>query len=69
MYLQIGRVALLSAEEEVVLAKAIELGDTDCAGAWKAILSLFEWDQPPHGSPRRAYVAASTFCPMRRMPN
>jgi RNA polymerase sigma factor RpoD, C-terminal domain/RNA polymerase sigma factor, sigma-70 family len=44
MYLrEIGRVALLSAEEEVVLAKAIELGEQIALEPWKAILSLFEW--------------------------
>jgi RNA polymerase primary sigma factor len=44
MYLhEIGRVALLNAEEEVVLAKAVELGEQIAAEPWKAVLSLFEW--------------------------
>jgi RNA polymerase primary sigma factor len=44
MYLkEIGKVALLTAEEEVVLAKAIELGEQIIVEPWKAILSLHEW--------------------------
>jgi RNA polymerase primary sigma factor len=44
MYLkEIGKVALLTAEEEVVLAKAIELGEQIIMEPWKAILSLHEW--------------------------
>jgi RNA polymerase primary sigma factor len=40
---EIGKVALLTAEEEVVLAKAIELGEWLVATPWKGIVSLHEW--------------------------
>ena len=44
MYLkEIGKVALLTAEEEVVLAKAIELGEQIIIEPWKAVVSLHEW--------------------------
>ena len=44
MYLkEIGKVALLTAEEEVVLAKAIELGEQIIVEPWKAVISLHEW--------------------------
>jgi RNA polymerase primary sigma factor len=44
MYLkEIGKVALLTAEEEVVLAKAIELGELVVEDPARALVNLFAW--------------------------
>jgi hypothetical protein len=44
MYLrEIGSVALLTAEDEVVLAKSIELGEQIVEAPWRVIVSLHEW--------------------------
>ncbi len=44
MYLkEIGKVALLTAEEEVVLAKAIELGELIVEDPARALVNLFAW--------------------------
>ena len=63
MYLkEIGKVALLTAEEEVVLAKAIELGEQIIIEPWKAVLSLHEWTL--HETERKTRTAK----PQHRLP-
>ena len=63
MYLrEVGTVALLTAEEEVVLAKAIELGEQLVEAPWEGIVSLHEWTT--HDTERKTRTAK----PQHRLP-
>ena len=63
MYMnEISKVALLTAEEEVVLAKAIELGEQLVQAPGKGIVSLHEWTT--HDTERKTRTAK----PQHRLP-
>jgi RNA polymerase primary sigma factor len=56
---EIARVPLLKAEEEVVLAKGMELGRQIQAEPWNAILSLHEWTL--HGTEAKTRTAKPEY--------
>jgi RNA polymerase primary sigma factor len=63
MYMtEIGKVALLSSEEEVVLAKSIELGEQLAFEPWRGVVSLREWTL--HDTERKTRTAK----PQHRLP-
>jgi RNA polymerase primary sigma factor len=62
MYLkEIGKVALLTAEEEVVLAKAIELGELVVEDPARALVGLFTWVTVGSEPKARAMAAMRAF--------
>jgi RNA polymerase primary sigma factor len=62
MYLkEIGKVALLTAEEEVVLAKAIELGELAIEDPARAMVNLYTWVTLSSEPKARAMAAMRAF--------
>ena len=69
MYLkEIGKVALLTAEEEVVLAKAIELGELIVEDPSRALVNLFAWVTLDSEPKARAMAAMRAFDLPRESP-
>jgi RNA polymerase primary sigma factor len=62
MYLkEIGKVALLTAEEEVVLAKAIELGELAVEDPARALVNLYTWVSTNSEPKARSMAAMRAF--------